>query len=533
MQFDSRGVVSVNSISDLGGGCKVVQGIIGQGKSVLLRHLAVQEILREDNARIPLFYELRKLSKSTSLEQGLAQTLTDYDLKVDEEVFSYLASSGRMVLLLDGFDELDSDVIKSTTLEIDRLVVRFPELQIIVSSRPGNEIQKLSSFEIVNISSLRETDYGPFLRKLGLKSDRVFDIVEAIKDSPAKVSELINTPLMLTLVVMVYQSESQIPSELPEFFDKLFYTVFTRHDKLKPAFFRQHYSGLSENKLRSLFEAFCFMCIQFGNGRTLKPREFSEAFNYALECTSGSACSEDGFRKDLVKVSCLMLEEGFDQVTFLHKSIAEYYAAAFVKESDDGFAERFYCEASEEWNQWQECLNFLRVIDSARFAKFYDLKNLGEPIALLKQLISFKSGRECYEILPDWLRALRVFYRRVGPDEGYYVSSFGNWTLPDNMYSAKIGGVLSDSIFKTSENDLSVEDIKQMREDGHHIAQISEFELEIGIASVITLWGGEVIREDAKNLLRDFEGRLSAAETLAQKMAKKPLIFDRKNSAKT
>lgn len=75
---------------------------------------------------------------------------------------------------------------------------------------------------------------------------------------------------MLTLVVIVYETESQIPETLPDFFEKLFQVVFTRHDKLKAAFNRKHYTGLSEGTLQKVFEAFCFMCVQDGIGRSLK-----------------------------------------------------------------------------------------------------------------------------------------------------------------------------------------------------------------------------------------------------------------------
>src|SRR5690606_19930394 len=233
-----------------------------------------------------------------------------------------------------------SNIVKTTTLEIEDIVARHPKLQIIVSSRPDNEIQKLSKFSVVDIYPLGVDDYFPFLGKLNVDADKSIAIVNAITSSPSKVSNLIKTPLMLTLVVMVYQSESQIPAELPEFFEKLFYTVFTRHDKLKPTFERKHYSNLSEKKLQELFEAFCFMAMQAGHGRTLNLSQFSESFEIAQECVKGSDCTEDGFRKDITKVSCLMLEEGFQDVTFLHKSIAEYHAAAFVKSSGDDFAKR-------------------------------------------------------------------------------------------------------------------------------------------------------------------------------------------------
>ncbi len=40
----------------------IIQGIVGQGKSIFLRHLCVQELRETGPGRIPVFLELRTLS---------------------------------------------------------------------------------------------------------------------------------------------------------------------------------------------------------------------------------------------------------------------------------------------------------------------------------------------------------------------------------------------------------------------------------------------------------------------------------------
>ena len=421
------GSIQLNSISDLGDESVVIQGIVGQGKSILLRYLSLQEIMRPTSPRLPIFLELRKVTQSTGLLPSIYKSLSAYDIEMDDAIFEYLALSNRVVLLLDGFDELEPPLVRNTTLELEHIAQKFPNLQIIVSSRPNNEIQKLSSFRVMEIAPLEVSDYAPFLRALGLPAVKIVDIVHAIGSSPSNVAGLITTPLMLTLVVFVYQSEKQIPSELPEFFDRLFYTVFTRHDKLKPAFEREHHSGLSERRIQALFEAFCFMSLQLGTSRTLNPAQFAEAFDLAQDYVEGSPCKELEFRKDITKVACLMLEEGVGDTTFLHKSIAEYHAAAFVKGSDDAFAGRFYEEASKAWNKWQECLRFLKIIDAYRFAKYFAIQNLGTAIPMFEGLTGCKSSKEIIDNLPSWMRDVYIVYKATSPDRTMYKrAAFGS-----------------------------------------------------------------------------------------------------------
>jgi hypothetical protein len=49
----------------------------------------------------------------------------------------------------------------------------------------------------------------------------------------------------------------------------------------------------------------------------------------------------DGFRHDIVHVTCLMQEEGYD-IHFLHKSVLEFFAASFITSRTETQAKRFY-----------------------------------------------------------------------------------------------------------------------------------------------------------------------------------------------
>ena len=321
----------VHRLSEVGTENLVIEGIVGQGKSILLRSLAIHEILSNSATRLPIFFELRILSPKLGLMEALYKNLEALDIDADEASLKYLFRSNRVTLMLDGFDEIEEPLIKDTLRDIELLAQKYPELQIIITSRPGHEIQKSPVFRVIQIAPLRAPEYAAFLERLKVSTEKSQAIRHAIRTSPSKVSNLIVTPLMLTLVVIVYESDSEIPETLPDFFERLFSIVFTRHDRMKASFQRKHYSGLSERKLQVLFQAFSFMTMQLGHRRSLTNQQFNEAFDLAQSYTDECQCEADDFRKDITKVACLMLDEGLGDVTFLHKSILEYYAASFVE----------------------------------------------------------------------------------------------------------------------------------------------------------------------------------------------------------
>ena len=212
---------------------------------------------------------------------------------------------------------------------------------------------------------------------------------------------------MLTLLVLVYESEKEIPSNLPDFYEKLFSTVFTKHDRLKSGFDRRHYSGLSESRIQKLFDAFCFMAMQAGQGRSLSNEEFLKAFNKACKYVPDSVCELENFKKDIVKVACLMLEDGYDRTTFLHKSVAEYHAASFIKHSSDPIAIKFYEQAPESYREWEPVMNFLSFIDSYRYGRDYILKYYPQELEELTKLLQNKSQENLYNYIERKIPRIR------------------------------------------------------------------------------------------------------------------------------
>ncbi|AYQ41773.1 hypothetical protein BLA9940_05409 [Burkholderia aenigmatica] len=348
----------------------VIEGFVGQGKSILLRKLCIGELSAERRS-LPVFFEMRTIKVGTSLVQRICQELASFELSDEIESLDYLARSGKLVLMLDGFDELDKELVQHIVLEIENLVEKYPELRILVTSRPGCAIQESATFSVNTICEINDEHHIDFLCKLGFNRTRANTIATAIKESPNEISELISTPLMLTLTVMVYRSEDSIPVALPAFFEALFTTVFTRHDKKKPGFERKHRTELGERSLQLLFEVFCFVCAQNACTRNLTAEEFATFYERASKVQLDKPPSVEAFKHDIVKVACLLLEEGVGDFAFLHKSVAEYFAASFVRRLQEPPAKKFYDDALRNHGRWSGLLQFLEKIDNFRFNKYH------------------------------------------------------------------------------------------------------------------------------------------------------------------
>lgn len=518
----------VHRLSELGTENLVIQGMVGQGKSILLRSLAINEILSNSMTRIPVFFELRTLSPKLSFTDALYKQLEALEIDIDEDSLSYLFRSNKISLLLDGFDEIEESLVKDTLREIELLIQKFPELQVIITSRQGHEVQKSPTFRVISIAPLTQVEFPAFLDRLKVSTEKSQAIRQAIKTSPSKVSNLISTPLMLTLVVIVYESDSEIPETLPEFFERLFQIVFTRHDRMKASFHRKHYSGLSERKLQNLFSSFCFMTMQLGHKRSLSTQQFNEAFDMALSYTEDCDCEAENFRKDITKVACLMLEEGLGDTTFLHKSILEYYAASFVKSLSEDNAKRFYDEAAQDNANWDEVLTFLKSIDPFRYCRDYVLpaverhrERIVRPLRAAKDDAEFVSAM--LKVYPEF----RIHYtRQTDPPR----MTFGGFVRSEKGFATNIGN-FDGLILRALQDALPDPTLEEFVEYfGPLDIESDRFTNSVPYALVASKVGVKSVRSAVDIFSDRLDTAAAAASKVVEAQEKKKLIFEKKAS---
>jgi hypothetical protein len=122
----------------------MLSGDFGTGKSWFCRYytarLARHHLDKPDQYRIPVLISLRGYTKALKIEQLITDTLVNtYHLKsLSFEIFNHLNSHGRLLLIFDGFDEMeqrvDYDVAMRNYEEILRTVAKASK--VILTSRP-------------------------------------------------------------------------------------------------------------------------------------------------------------------------------------------------------------------------------------------------------------------------------------------------------------------------------------------------------------------------------------------------------------
>ncbi|MEO0406791.1 MAG: HEAT repeat domain-containing protein [Cyanobacteria bacterium P01_A01_bin.135] len=352
----------------------------GSGKSASLERLLWEDAgraLQDSNAKVPV---LAKLRRCTSTVENLIQdAFSGHGLLLDLTEVERLLGQGRLLVLLDGLNELPDEFRTRAANFRDRYRKTTP---MIVSTRDLAVGGTLGIDKTLKMLPLTEPQMWEFVRGyLGEEGDRLFQQIRG--DRLRKFAE---TPLLLWMLCRVFAQSGQVPSNLG-----LAFREFTQlHDQQiqadAPAESREQWPKL----LRHL--AFALMhdersVVEF---RLSMPREEAEALLTECLTEEGRAeargCAEQ-WLQDLLDYHLLqpVRRENFEEhVEFRHQLIQEYYAAEYLL--------RLLLELSDEVLK-RDYLNLLKWTEPLKLlVELVDDKNKTVQITCLALEVDFSLG---------------------------------------------------------------------------------------------------------------------------------------------
>ncbi len=302
----------------------LIEATVGQGKSIFMRYLALQEL--HVNKKIPIFIELKSISKEKSLDYLIFEKINNWIDNLNEEQFRYILRGGNVSIFLDAFDEISKDFINNTLSTIEKLSDTFPKLKIIVSSRPDTAIKHSTHFEVINVNSYDNEDRQNLIKKIVTEKTAQEQLIKSIQSTTPEVKEVLTTPLMIGLYIRKYTSDFTPPERIIDFYKNIFDLVSITHDKSK-GWDRESESKLNRDELELVFERFCFE--MFLEDKLLFGQDiFIEKIRKSLTKYELNA-SPHLVMADFTKYLCLILQDG-TEFTFIHRSIHEFYLAKFI-----------------------------------------------------------------------------------------------------------------------------------------------------------------------------------------------------------
>jgi len=331
----------------------VLLGDPGGGKSTLSKKLCLESCNKYlgGQTQLPIYIQLRtyiskaaeddRLSLKHYIFDFVSASLVDADEQDLTSTVLYHLRIGAVFFVADGLDEVLTTSNRARVVqEIATFRKEFPLCQILVTSRyVGYETQPLDGFTHLGVDHLNDNSIEKIYRNVSStvlkRSDsEVNSRLQAfLVDARKKAKELIRSPLLLTLIVIIYDKKSEIPDNRANLYAFCADLLFDQWDK-----YRDITPDLPERyRLFDLFKhlyALLYENVEYGGtiGKDDLEREARDFFksDYIDNREGRSAAAAQHMVVHLTGRAWILHEVGENIFEFTHRTFMEYFYAKFL-----------------------------------------------------------------------------------------------------------------------------------------------------------------------------------------------------------
>lgn len=350
----------------------VITGTGGSGKSVLMRHLFIDCMSQREYT--PVLIELRDLNNSkATLNETIYETLSTYGFNLNSEFTEKAKKAGHFCFFLDGYDEVDHKAKNKLTAQIKELSNKYKQCPIFISSRPDDVFNGIDSFTIFKIKQLNLNSAIALIKKLPydqeIKEKFVRDLENGIFE---KHKSFLSNPLLLSIMLLTYGENAEIPSKLSIFYNQAYEALFQRHDAHKGGYSRKRKSGLDIQDFSRVFSLFA---LQTYERRIFKmPRTSCLEFIEKAQRNLQKDFKSEDYLTDLLSAACLLIEDGLE-ITFSHRSFQEYFVALYISSAPPETQKKLIDRYSKN-SQPENVLELLTEINPGIIERYLIIPNL-------------------------------------------------------------------------------------------------------------------------------------------------------------
>ena len=226
----------------------MILGKPGAGKTTFLQHLAIQCSKGEyKDDCIPIFIQLRNFVAQTKEEEDfsfvnyIARSWSSY--QVTQEQVDILLQKGKLLVLLDGLDEVPKEYSQQVLKEIDLFSNNYYQNPIVITCRIAAQQYYFRGFNYVEIADFDSTQIRTFAQKWFIANSsnseeegflltkKFFEQLERRENQPIR--ELVATPILLSLICSVFQERATFPTKRSKLYQAGLDILLVRWDQAR------------------------------------------------------------------------------------------------------------------------------------------------------------------------------------------------------------------------------------------------------------------------------------------------------------
>lgn len=313
----------------------MILGKPGSGKTTFLKWLALVCNMGEwQSDRVPIFISLKDFAqtkKQPSLKSYITKQLK-YCGVVAPHIIQTLLNQGRVMVFLDGLDEVKPGDIERVLSEIRQFTTRFSASSFIITCRIAAQKYIFEQFTEVEIADFNQQQITDFVTKW-------FQVKNPVKtaDFLAKLSEnqtlraLATNPLLLTFLCLVFEQRSDFPVPVCELYQEALDILLKKWDAQRHIERERVYQISPQQKLQLLSQ---IARISVEQNQYLFPHKFlqQQITEYISNLTHSNTAQEllqidsEAILQSIIAQHGLFVEQARGIYSFSHIAFQQYLA---------------------------------------------------------------------------------------------------------------------------------------------------------------------------------------------------------------
>ncbi|MFM9265323.1 NACHT domain-containing NTPase [Tychonema sp. BBK16] len=324
----------------------MVLGQPGAGKSTFLRKTGLEALKGKKGGFkhncIPVFIELKSfISSQIDIEKLIVEEFKICGFPHYEQFITKALEQGKLLILLDGLDEVPTVNTNEVISQIQNFVDRYDKNRFIVSCRTAAYRNNFKRFTDVKLADFDDTQIEQFIGnwfqsevdKQAGTAQKCWELLQKPEYAAAK--ELAHTPLLLTFLCLNYDRSQNFPNNRSVLYKQALRILLEEWAAEKRIQKEEIYQGLSTELEESLLSEIAYSGFETDK-LFFSQREVVEEIKTFLAGNLNAPKHLDGeaVLKAIAVQQGILVERAEDVYSFSHLTLQEYLTAQYIADNN-------------------------------------------------------------------------------------------------------------------------------------------------------------------------------------------------------
>ncbi|CAD5931000.1 NACHT domain family [Planktothrix tepida] len=322
----------------------MVLGKPGSGKTTFLKYLAIQCNQANFKAElVPIFITLKQfaeVAEKPSLLEYITEIFSDYDVSCEQ--VSILLKQGKLLILLDGLDEVKIEDNSRVIKQVRDLSEKFRQNKFVITCRSAAKTYNFEKFREVAVADFDNKQIFTFVQNWFQLNDlgNFYEFIQELEQN-SRIRELATNPLLLTLLCLVFEDSLKFPANRSELYEEGINILLKKWDETRNIERDQVYKNLSLQRKKDLLSQIALTTFERGD-YFFKQKELEQYISDyirnlpdAQNDPEALQLDSEAILKSIEAQHGLLVERAQKIYSFSHLTFQEYFTAkSFAKCTD-------------------------------------------------------------------------------------------------------------------------------------------------------------------------------------------------------